>query len=583
MNLGLNEEKSLEDVLTLDPDPSVRVALAEFLKFEENQFKLSQDPDLDVRVRLANNSFLSEAVLLKLCDDESSKVVQTITNRRTKPEAILEKLGESLDEGTLIRLLKRGEKNFPDTTITSILASDNKTLRKMFAESLGWKPMCFEALANDPSQFVRIGLAGSRNLSFEQISTLYQDQSAKVREACIDSFATLKASVKRADKNASNKSGSDRGTLDVKNIFNSLFNTQHKMPDEQVIELSSDDNRQLECLMANDSDSAVKASLAAMCTTVECQKLLLEDQDPLIRESLTKNGSLDGDVLNTLTEDNDERIRIRLARRTTLSADLLNKFLADPSHKVRKCLIRNKKLTPSHRKALAADSNKDIRLEVAYEYGHLPECFKILHKDKDEEVRVQLARHYELKFEQTLLLANDQSESVRLVIVNELAKYLGQRSSYDDGMSDEEKLKLSLVFASDSSPVIRAEVAEHIPQLEVQQLLSTDSDESVREALSKTSRLNKKVALLMCEDTTDLIRHNIAKRVGNNREILTLLTKDPNPKIRYAAYERNTGKKGYTARNGLRDKGKEELLVRMSEDLDTRIQRLYKRVLSEIE
>ncbi len=581
--LGLKEERSLEDALTLDPDPRVRVALAEFLKFEENQLKLSQDSDLEVRVRLASNGFLSEAVLLKLCDDESSKVVQAITNRRTKPQAILEKLGESLDEGTLIRLLKRGEKNFPDATIASILGSDNKTLRKIFAETLGWKPIGFEALANDPSEFVRIGLAGSRNLSFEQISTLYQDQSAKVREACIHSFSTLKTTVKRADKNASNKSGSNTGSLDVKDIFNSLFSSHHTMPTEQVIELSDDDNRQLECLMANDSDNTVKASLATMCTSVECQTLLLEDQDPAIRESLTKNGWLNDDILNILTEDDDERIRIRLARRTSLSAELLNKFLVDPSHKVRKCLIRNKKLTPSHRKALASDSNKEIRLEMAYEYGHLPECFEVLHQDKDEEVRSQLARHYELKFEQTLQLANDQSESVRLIIVNELAEYLGQRSSYDEDMSDEEKLKLSLVFASDPSPVIRAQVAKHIPQLEVQQILSTDSDENVREALSNTARLNKKIALLMCEDTSDLIRQNIAKRVGNNREILTLLTQDPNPKIRYAAYERNTGKKGYTARNGLRDKGKEELLARMSEDLDTRIQRLYKGVLSEID
>jgi hypothetical protein len=578
-NINIDEEFELEKILSSDPNRDIRIKLVDISKFEEHQLRLCRDSEVSVREKLARRRTVPEKILLQLCDDGSESVRNLIASRRKNPQAVIDKLGSKSDHTAHIRMLKQGDGEFSDTLLMSMCQSENVKLRQVFAKTQGWKSSYFSILCADESESVRVELAGSRNLAFDQITVIFKDPSAKVRVACLDSFTTLKSSNQRAET-GKNKSNAYDG-LDYVGLISGLFYGHHHMPKEQNVSFSSEDEAKLETLMSIDRDDTVQEKLALICASSEVQKTLAQNKNESVRLNLAKNRFLSNEVSHQLATDESEIVRSRFSLKENLTQELCDVLISDSSRKVRRNLLNRNKLTKQQLMKLATDSDKNIRMRLAEQRADIPECFEILCKDDDAEVRIQLAYQHRLNYEQMTTLARDHSEQVRLVMLDTFVDYVIEQSEYDDEklMEDQQKLDLSLLFSRDPSISIRAKVATRISDRKVQTILAKDVDEGIREALSSTARLDKKVLLLMCEDISDIVRINLAKRTSNNREIIDVLTRDANPKVRFSAYERNTGKKGLTAKNGLREKGKAELLERMRNDPDQRIQRLVKRTI----
>lgn len=95
-------------------------------------------------------------------------------------------------------------------------------------------------------------------------------------------------------------------------------------------------------------------------------RLLAQDANPKIRESVASSHNAPADVLAALAGDADEGVRACLARNEHAPVDILRSLCSDTAESVRGWIAVNPRSSPDALKALGLDSSPVVRGLVAW-------------------------------------------------------------------------------------------------------------------------------------------------------------------------------------------------------------------------
>ncbi|MEN5158684.1 AAA family ATPase [Achromobacter spanius] len=377
----LAEDDDTETRRALAQNPALAMLVAD---------KLIGDSE-DIQTELARNRSLTEAQYARLHKHGSTQVRVRLAGNSSVGNALLIELaneppGSAAAVPIRLALARNYELPSPvQDVVLNLTNLSNEFLLEM-AGNPSLSEVAQEQLAKDDNIRVREALAANINLSAKVTRRLLDDNAVLVRSGLIQQDRWLTADVER--RLAEDESSSVRLTLASRDGL----------------------RKSTQLMLANDTDAKVRARLVERDSPIFrgigriAQEILARDNDTKVRHALASYGGLVPSVQLLLATDASAGIRQRLAKgdRGLLFA----------------------RLNEEAQLILAKDNDLDVRLELAEHPGLTPRTQCQLAADSDTRVKLRLLQATNflnpLSVPAQLLLSRDPDREVRFALVDTL-------------------------------------------------------------------------------------------------------------------------------------------------------------------
>ena len=158
-------------------------------------FRLAGDPDIGVRVEIADNAMAPETVQKQLAQDPEDLVRMVIAQREEAPDKVFNLLVK--DEDSMVRGFLAENQSVPPEVLAALAGDDEVSVRESVAGNPSTPAEVLGTLVSDDAWTVRCKVAENQNASQASLSVLWNDREVAVRSAVARNSNVSRAALKK--------------------------------------------------------------------------------------------------------------------------------------------------------------------------------------------------------------------------------------------------------------------------------------------------------------------------------------------------------------------------------------------------